>query len=103
MVKADLDDVVALKSTFKGSNVIFGVTDFWQQMALPASARKANETRRTINVIAYDAEIPRNGAMARSLGTTILRENGEVSSISRTSTLIFFERHRSFNPAFFIT
>lgn len=57
MVAADLDDAASLKTAFKGSNIIFGVTDFWQQMKLPANQQKAQEAGKPINVIAYDAEI----------------------------------------------
>lgn len=57
MVAADLDDRASLETAFKGSNVIFGVTDFWQQMSIPANHKKAEETGKAINVIAYDAEI----------------------------------------------
>ncbi|KAF2756732.1 NAD(P)-binding protein [Pseudovirgaria hyperparasitica] len=57
MVGADLDDVTSLKTAFKGSNAIFGVTDFWQQMRIPANQQKAKDTGKPINVISYDAEI----------------------------------------------
>ncbi|KAF2715732.1 NAD(P)-binding protein [Pleomassaria siparia CBS 279.74] len=57
MVAADLDDAAAMKAAFKGSNAIFGVTDFWQQVKLPANYEKAKETGQTINVVAYNAEI----------------------------------------------
>lgn len=57
MVAADLDDVDSLKAAFKGSNAIFGVTDFWQQVAIPGNHQKAAETGTSINVIAHDAEV----------------------------------------------
>ena len=57
MVAANLDDASSLKAAFKGSNAIFGVTDFWQQMQMPANQQKAKETGKPINVISYDAEI----------------------------------------------
>ncbi|KAF2021444.1 NAD(P)-binding protein [Aaosphaeria arxii CBS 175.79] len=57
MVGADLDDAEALKTAFKGSNAIFGVTDFWQQMKVPANIKKAQETGRVLNEVAFDGEI----------------------------------------------
>ncbi|KAJ4304873.1 hypothetical protein N0V90_000401 [Kalmusia sp. IMI 367209] len=57
MVAADLDDAASLKVAFKGSNVIFGVTDFWQQMQIPANQRKAQEINQPVNVVAFEAEI----------------------------------------------
>jgi len=57
MIAADLDDAASLKVAFKGSNVIFGVTDFWQQMRVPSNHQKAQETGQPINAVAFDAEI----------------------------------------------
>lgn len=57
MVAADLDDVASLKAAFKGSNAIFGVTDFWQHVKNPANHQKANAESKTINVVAYEAEL----------------------------------------------
>lgn len=57
MVAADLDDAASLKAAFKGSNAIFGVTDFWQQMQIPSNQQKAEKTGSPINVVAYEAEI----------------------------------------------
>jgi hypothetical protein len=57
MVGADLDDAAALRSAFKGSNAIFGVTDFWQQVRVPAVQAKAKETGQSVNAVAMEAEI----------------------------------------------
>ncbi|GAB7336398.1 hypothetical protein MBLNU13_g09117t1 [Cladosporium sp. NU13] len=57
MVAADLDDAASLKAAFHGSNAIFGVTDFWQQMQIPVNHQKAEKTGKPINVVAYEAEI----------------------------------------------
>jgi len=57
MITADLDDVASLKAALKGSNVIFGVTDFWQHIKNPANHQKAIATGKTINVVAYEAEL----------------------------------------------
>jgi hypothetical protein len=71
MVAADLDDLASLESAFKGSNVIFGVTDFWQQMQVPANHQKAQETGKTVNVVAFDAEIQQGKNIVSAAQATI--------------------------------
>lgn len=71
MVAADLDDVASLRSAFKGSNVIFGVTDFWQQMQVPANHQKAQETGKPINVVAFDAEVQQGKNIVSAAQATI--------------------------------
>lgn len=57
MVAADLDDAASLEAAFKGSTAIFGVTDFWQQMKIPANHQKAQESGKPVNAVAFDAEV----------------------------------------------
>jgi hypothetical protein len=71
MVAADLDDPTSLESAFKGSNVIFGVTDFWQQMKIPANHQKAQETGKPVNVIAFDAEVQQGKNIVSAAQATI--------------------------------
>lgn len=70
MVAADLDNPVSLVSAFKGSNAIFGVTDFWQQVKIPANHEKAKATGKTINVIAYEAEVAQGKAIVEAAQAT---------------------------------
>lgn len=71
MVAANLDDAESLKAAFKGSNAIFGVTDFWQQMQIPANHEKAKETGKSINVVAFDAEIQQGKNVVNAAQATI--------------------------------
>jgi len=75
MVAADLDDAASLQAAFAGSNAIFGVTDFWQQMSMPANQQKADKARKPINVVAYEAEIQQGrnivDAAARAAAETL--------------------------------
>ena len=57
MVAADLDYIASLEAAFEGSAVIFGVTDFWQQIYMPANQKKAQEMGKTVNIVASEAEI----------------------------------------------
>ncbi|OCK74070.1 NAD(P)-binding protein [Lepidopterella palustris CBS 459.81] len=57
MVSGDLDDVSSLKSAFSGATAIFGITDFWQQFSIPENHALAAKEGKTINEIAYAAEV----------------------------------------------
>ncbi|KAH9204935.1 hypothetical protein DL95DRAFT_318500 [Leptodontidium sp. 2 PMI_412] len=57
LIAADLDDVASLTKAFAGSTVVFGVTDFWGQVADPKLKAKAQKSGRPINVEAYDVEV----------------------------------------------
>jgi saccharopine dehydrogenase-like NADP-dependent oxidoreductase len=70
MIAGDLNDVPSLKAAFKGSNAIFGVTDFWQHVQNPANHQKASETGKTINVVAYEAEIQQGKNIVDAAETT---------------------------------
>ena len=56
VVAGDLNDVETLKPAFKGANVIFGATDFWQYLSLPSTIARAAEEGRTNNEVAADIE-----------------------------------------------
>lgn len=57
IVKAELDDVESLKAAFKGANVVFGNTDFWQFLQSPAVNEQAAKEGREPNFVAYDKEL----------------------------------------------
>jgi hypothetical protein len=57
VVAAELDDVESLKKAFKGASVIFGVTDFWQHVQIPAVHERAAKEGRSANEVAYDREV----------------------------------------------
>ncbi|EHK21899.1 uncharacterized protein TRIVIDRAFT_191851 [Trichoderma virens Gv29-8] len=56
LVKANLNDAASLKAAFAGSTVAFGVADFWGIVADPESQKRAQESGRPVNVLAYDLE-----------------------------------------------
>ncbi|KAJ4178296.1 hypothetical protein NW755_013308 [Fusarium falciforme] len=57
LVKADLNDAASLKAAFAGSTVVFGVTDFWGIVGDPEIQKRAQESGRPVNVLAYDLEV----------------------------------------------
>lgn len=71
MVAADLDDVASLKAAFQGSNVIFGVTDFWQQMQSPTNHQKAESAGKPLNVVAYEAEVQQGKNIVDAAQSTV--------------------------------
>ncbi|KAF5984807.1 nmrA-like family domain-containing protein [Fusarium bulbicola] len=56
LIEANINDAAALKSAFAGSNVIFGVTDFWTVVYDPKTQALAKSTGQTETEIAYKAE-----------------------------------------------
>jgi len=82
MVAADLDDVNSLKAAFKGSNAIFGVTDFWQQVAVPGNHQKAAETGTSINVIAHDAEVQQGKNIVDAAAAAAIEDTLEILVLS---------------------
>jgi hypothetical protein len=56
MVGADLDDVESLKSAFRGANLIFSVTNYWEPFFRPDCRAKAQELGVTCRKYAYDVE-----------------------------------------------
>jgi hypothetical protein len=57
MVKGDAGDVAQLTAAFAGSNVIFGVTDFWGITRDPKIQEQAKAENVPVNTIAYDVEV----------------------------------------------
>lgn len=45
-----------MREAFAGSNVIFGVTDFWGAVRDPKAQKLAASTNRPVNEVAYEAE-----------------------------------------------
>ncbi|CEI67576.1 hypothetical protein FVEN_g5667 [Fusarium venenatum] len=56
LVKADINDIATLKLAFAGSNVVFGVTDFWGVVYDPRTRDLAASTNRTETEVAYEVE-----------------------------------------------
>jgi len=71
MVAGDLNDVDSLISAFKGANVIFGVTDFWQGTTDPANFERAAKEGRTINELCYDIEVQQGKNIVDAAALTV--------------------------------
>jgi hypothetical protein len=86
MVAADLNDVESLKTAFKGANVIFGVTDFWQSVNVPANHARAAQEGRTVNEVAYDIEVQQGKNIVDAAATTLdTLERFVLSTLSHTA------------------
>ncbi|KAF2180701.1 NAD(P)-binding protein [Zopfia rhizophila CBS 207.26] len=71
MVAGNLDDVESMKKAFKGANVIFGNTDFWQHMQNPANHERAEKEGRTPNEVAYDCEVEQGKKLVDAVAVNI--------------------------------
>ncbi|KAF2270297.1 NAD(P)-binding protein [Lojkania enalia] len=71
MVAGDLDDVESMKKAFKGANVIFGATDFWQHFRNPASHEEANKRGITPNEVACEREAAQGQNLADAAASVI--------------------------------
>ncbi|KFZ03600.1 hypothetical protein V502_10813 [Pseudogymnoascus sp. VKM F-4520 (FW-2644)] len=71
LIAADLDDVASLTKAFAGSTVIFGVTDFWGQVANPKLQAKAQKSGRPVNVEAYDVELQQGRNIVDAANATV--------------------------------
>lgn len=57
MVAGDLDNPEKVKAAFKGANVIFGTTDFWQYFGSKKVQEQAEKEGRSPNEVAYEVEV----------------------------------------------
>ncbi|KAH6685469.1 hypothetical protein F5X68DRAFT_262701 [Plectosphaerella plurivora] len=71
MIKGDAGDAASLKEAFAGSNVIFGVTDFWGVTADPKIHEQAQKEGRPVNTIAYDVEVQQGKNIVDAANATI--------------------------------
>ena len=60
-----------MKEAFAGSNVIFGVTNFWGATGDPEIQKLAASTNRSITEVAYEAEIQQARNIADAANATI--------------------------------
>ncbi len=87
VVAAELDDVASLEAAFKGANVIFTVTQYWEPFFRPDGRAKAAEQGITCRKYAYDVEYQQGKNMADAAATTVdtLDDNGFlVSTLSHS-------------------
>ncbi|KAK4186711.1 hypothetical protein QBC35DRAFT_386600 [Podospora australis] len=82
MVTAELDDVESLKRAFKGANLIFSVTQYWEPFFRPDCRAKAAELGITCRKYAYDVEYQQGKNIADAAATVVdtLVDNGFLVS-----------------------
>ncbi|KAL5352571.1 hypothetical protein ACLOAV_002519 [Pseudogymnoascus australis] len=86
LIAADLDDVASLTKAFAGSAVIFGVTDFWGQLATPKVQARAQKSGRPANVEAYDVEVQQGRNIVDAANATVhTLERFVLSTLSATA------------------
>lgn len=80
IVQADLDDVDSLVTVFRGANVIFSVTNYWEAF-FRADQRQA-AAGVSIRRLAYDVEYRQGKNIADAAATTVdsLDDNGLLAS-----------------------
>jgi len=71
MVKAELEDVESLKAAFKGANVIFSVTQYWQPYSRPDCRAKAKELGVSIRQYAGMVELQHGRNIADAAATVV--------------------------------
>lgn len=82
IVVADLDDPKSLEKAFKGANLIFSVTNYWEPFFRPDCRAKAEESGVGCRKFAYEVEYRKSlhfGLLY--LGLDSLRERRSVSSL----------------------
>lgn len=88
MVQAELDDPSTLIKAFRGANVIFSVTQYWEPFFRPDCRKKAAELGITCRRYAYDVELQQGKNIADAAATTVdtLDDNGFlVSTLSHAA------------------
>ncbi|KAH6652893.1 hypothetical protein BKA67DRAFT_637196 [Truncatella angustata] len=82
LITADLEDVKSLEIAFKGANVIFSVTDYWEPFFRPDCRQEAHEIGISCRKYAYDVEYRHGKNIADAAATTVrtLDENGFLVS-----------------------
>lgn len=71
IIKGNMDDASLLKQAFVGSNVIFGVTDFWGITRDPKIQEQAKAAGVPVNALAYDIEVRQGQNIVDAANATI--------------------------------
>ncbi|TVY83054.1 NmrA-like family domain-containing protein [Lachnellula suecica] len=82
IVKVDLDDVKTLVEAFKGANIIFSVTNYWEPFFRPDCRAKAAEAGVSCRKFAYDVELQQGKNIADAAAEVVggLDDNGLIAS-----------------------
>jgi hypothetical protein len=70
LVKVDLHDGAGLESAFKGANVIFSVTQYWEPYFRPDCRQQTQEQGISIRKLAYDIEYKSGKCIADAAAST---------------------------------
>lgn len=81
-VEADLEDLPSLIAAFKGANVIFSVTNYWEPFFKPEVRQRATELDVSSRKLAYEIELQQGKNIADAAAATLgsLDENGFLVS-----------------------
>lgn len=71
LVAADLDDRASLSAAFSGATAIFAMTDFWQFMSDPATAKLASERGIQPNQVAFEREKQQGFNLVEAAAATV--------------------------------
>lgn len=82
IVQANLDDVNTLTAAFRGANLIFSVTNYWEPFFRPDCRQKAAEAGVSCRKYAYDVELQQGKNIADAAAQVVdtLDENGFIAS-----------------------
>jgi hypothetical protein len=82
IVQADLEDVDSLVSAFRGANVIFSVTNYWEPFFRPDHRQAAADAGVSIRQHAYEVEYRQGKNIADAAATAVdsLDDNGFLVS-----------------------
>lgn len=82
IVQAELEDVKSLEAAFKGANVIFSVTQYWEPFFRPDCREKAAAQGISCRRYAYDVELQQGKNITDAAATTVdtLDANGFLVS-----------------------
>ncbi|OHE96837.1 NmrA-like family protein [Colletotrichum orchidophilum] len=82
LVSADLEDVTSMEEAFRGANVIFSVTNYWEPFFRPDCRAKAQEQGISCRKFAYDVELRQGRNIVDAAAKTVdtLDENGFLVS-----------------------
>lgn len=82
MVKVELHDPQSLQNVFKGANLVFSVTDFWEPFLDPAKNALAKEQGKLNGQLAYELELEQGKNIADAVAREVegLDEVGFVAS-----------------------
>ncbi|KAJ9669438.1 hypothetical protein H2201_000305 [Coniosporium apollinis] len=82
IIAADLDDVATLIPAFRGANLIFSVTNYWEPFFRSDCRAKAAELGVSCRKYAYEVEVRQGRNIAEAVAATVdsLDENGFIAS-----------------------